>query len=80
VPCLDVGHLEFLHQLGADVRDDLVFKQLAIALGDLGRHAGLRSGIVRRFPLLHVVPDMLGHRDFGRLDVGAVADGGDQLA
>jgi hypothetical protein len=72
VPCLNVEAGELLEQLGADVRRNLVFDQLAIAL----RRPG--ADIARGFPLGDPSPDKFRHRGLRRLDVGAGADRRDQ--
>src|SRR5215469_4295199 len=73
VPSLDIGGLELLDQLGAEIGYNLALGHLAIALGRLG------SNVAIGLPLLHTSPDMLGHGELGWLDITAVVLGFEKL-
>jgi hypothetical protein len=73
VPSLNVERLELLKHQSADVRRDLIFDQLPIALG------GSRRDVAGGLPLSDPAADKFGDGQLARLDVGASTDGGDEL-
>ena len=68
---MDRGQL--LNRSSPDVRDDLAVRELAVALRGPGRDR------FRGLPLVDPREHMVADRELGRLDIGAAADGRNQL-